>query len=62
MSVEDDSPTTVAIRAIQREAQVKLLDELIREFDPYNYWTEDATGAVMGIVETLKSKREELAQ
>lgn len=60
MSVKDDSPTTIAIRAIQREAQVKLLDELIRECDPYNWSSPDEADAIANFREVLRDKRVEL--
>jgi len=58
--MSDESPTAVAIKAIQREAQIKLLDELIREFDPYNYFDDKAADTAASIVETLKMRRVEL--
>lgn len=57
----DESPTAVAIKAIQREAQLTLLDELIREMDPYNYWDEPESAAMARAVESLKDKRREIA-
>jgi hypothetical protein len=56
----DDSPTTVAIRAIQREAQVKLLDELINECDPYNWSSPDEADAISNFREILRDKRKDL--
>lgn len=57
---QDESPTAVAIKAIQREAQIKLLDELIRECDPYNWSSPDEADAIANFREILKDKRTQL--
>lgn len=59
-SAESESPTSVAIRAIQREAQLKLLDELISECDPYNWSSPDEADAIANFREILRDKRTDL--